>query len=103
MADVVTAVFKIAADDIKHNGRHGMPHMRVVINCQATDIHLDDIWLEGLEFFFLASEGVVKTNHMITLIYSRFYPQITQMAQIFLVFLRSPRRGAWFEGLKHQS
>ncbi len=42
-----------------------MTHMRVVIDRDTADVELDYVRLERLEFFFFASEGIVKPNHCI--------------------------------------
>ena len=61
--DFVAAIFQITADDVKHQSRHGMTDMRVVVDCHAADIHPDGIRLDGLEIFFLASESIIDTKH----------------------------------------
>src|SRR5688572_7120749 len=65
VVDFVAAVFEITPDDIEHQRRHGMPHMRVIVNGHAADVHPDHVWLETLKFFFFAREGVVETDHCI--------------------------------------
>jgi len=59
VSDVITAMFEIAADDIEHDGRHGMSNMRVVVNRHAAHVNFDKVRFEGLEVFFLTGEGVV--------------------------------------------
>jgi hypothetical protein len=59
MFNVVAAKFQIPPNDVKDQRRHGMTNVRVVVNCDATHVHLDKTWLKGFEVFFFASEGVV--------------------------------------------
>ncbi len=61
--DFVAAILKVAADDIEDQRRHGVPDMRVVIDRDAADVHLDQARFEGLEFFFFAGDCVVYANH----------------------------------------
>jgi hypothetical protein len=45
-----------------------MAHVCIVINRHATDIHLDEIGLEGLKILFFACECVVEVDHMLIII-----------------------------------
>src|SRR5687768_3015607 len=40
-----------------------MAHMRIVVDRDAADIHLDELRFEGLELFGLAGERVVNAQH----------------------------------------
>ena len=62
--DVVSAKFKIAADDVEHDGRHGVPNMGIVIDRDSTDVHFDFVGFEGLEFFSFSGESVVDFQHV---------------------------------------
>jgi hypothetical protein len=54
-----TSIFQVTADDIENQRRHGVPDVRVAINRDTADIHLDETRFKGLEVFFLAGECVV--------------------------------------------
>jgi hypothetical protein len=63
VAHLVAAVFQVAPDYVEDDGRHGVPNVCIGIDRRAADVHLDHVWLEGLEFFFLVGEGIVDAQH----------------------------------------
>ena len=65
--DLVAAILEVAADNVEDQGRHGMPDVRVAIDRRAADIHFHYAGFEGLEFFFLAGEGVIDAQHRMLL------------------------------------
>ena len=88
--DLVAAILEIATDDVEHQRRHGVPDVRVVVDRDAADVHLDHAWFEGLEIFFLASECVVNTDHICTLIH--LSADYTDYADFFLSSYPQTRR-----------
>ena len=60
----VAPILQIAADDVEDQRRHGVTHMRPVVDRHAADVHPDDVRLEGGELFLLAGESVVDAQHV---------------------------------------
>src|SRR5690606_26769422 len=62
MAHFVTAILQIAADDVEHDGGHGVAYMSIGVDGWAANIHADEMRLERFEGFFLASQDIINTN-----------------------------------------
>ncbi len=61
--DLVTAVFQIAPDHVKHERAAGMADVAVVVDRHTTDIHSHSLRLERVERLFFPGEGVVDREH----------------------------------------
>jgi hypothetical protein len=60
MNDTPTAMFEVATQDIIDDESAGVSDVHAVVRRQATNIHVQDIWLTSLQSFFLPRPRVVK-------------------------------------------
>jgi hypothetical protein len=62
MNDTPTAMFEVATQDVIDDESAGVPDVHAVVRRQATNIHVQDIRLTGLQSFFLPRPRVVESK-----------------------------------------
>ena len=59
---LIPPVAQIPGDDVKDDGRSGMPHMADIIGRNAAGIDADFPWFDGTERFFSPAKGVIQSQ-----------------------------------------
>ena len=60
IGDFISAGTQVPGNHIEHDHDAGMPHVTVVIDRHATDIHTDLARFDRFEFFFFPGQGVIN-------------------------------------------
>ena len=59
---LMPACHEPACHGVKHDGPHQVPHVAIVVDRRATDVHADLAGLQGIQGPLGAGDGVVQLN-----------------------------------------
>ena len=62
VAHIIPFVCQVAADEVEHDGRHGVSDVRLIVDRRPADIHANLARLQSLKGLFLAGQRIVDNQ-----------------------------------------